>query len=250
MGDAAFTTLTTQRLVLRRFRPEDLDAFVAYRSDPETARYQSWEAPYRPSQARQFLHELEAINPDTPGEWFQFAVALPHRSADRRLWGPCPSRGFAPGRDRLHPCPPAPGPRLRYRGGPPAAALPAHRARQAPGQGNLRRSQHELGRRVGAGGHAPRGPPAGEHLVQGRVDQRPALWRPASRMAQRLLSIGSASNKRPRSMRRRTFTPTPSMHLNRRLQVRVPAKGTSTPTSSAAPPLGRARHGTAGAATP
>jgi hypothetical protein len=28
-----------------------------------------------------------------------------------------------------------------------------------------------------------------------------------------------------------------------------PAKGTSTPTSSAAPPLGRARHGTAGAAT-
>jgi RimJ/RimL family protein N-acetyltransferase len=52
MGDAAFTALTTQRLVLRRFRPEDLDAFVAYRSDPETARYQSWEAPYRPSQAR------------------------------------------------------------------------------------------------------------------------------------------------------------------------------------------------------
>ena len=50
MGDAAFTALTTQRLVLRRFRPEDLDAFVAYRSDPETARYQSWEAPYRPTQ--------------------------------------------------------------------------------------------------------------------------------------------------------------------------------------------------------
>ena len=38
MGDAAFTALTTQRLVLRRFRREDLDAFVAYRSDPETAR--------------------------------------------------------------------------------------------------------------------------------------------------------------------------------------------------------------------
>jgi hypothetical protein len=33
MGDAAFTALTTQRLVLRRFRPEDLDAFVAYRSE-------------------------------------------------------------------------------------------------------------------------------------------------------------------------------------------------------------------------
>jgi RimJ/RimL family protein N-acetyltransferase len=49
MGDAAFTALTTQRLVLRRFGPEDLDAFVAYRSDPEVARYQSWEAPTGPA---------------------------------------------------------------------------------------------------------------------------------------------------------------------------------------------------------
>ena len=46
MVDAAFTMLTTERLVLRRFRPEDLDAFVAYRSDPQVARYQGWEAPY------------------------------------------------------------------------------------------------------------------------------------------------------------------------------------------------------------
>jgi RimJ/RimL family protein N-acetyltransferase len=49
MGDAAFRALTTERLVLRRFRSEDLDSFVAYRSDPETARYQSWDTPYRPS---------------------------------------------------------------------------------------------------------------------------------------------------------------------------------------------------------
>ena len=86
MGDAAFTALTTQRLVLRRFRPQDLDTFIAYRSDPETARYQSWEAPSRPSQARQFLHELQAIHPDTPREWFQFAVALRHTD---RLIGDC-----------------------------------------------------------------------------------------------------------------------------------------------------------------
>ena len=86
MVDAAFTTLTTERLVVRRFRPEDLDAFVAYRSDPQIARYQGWEAPYPPGQARQFLQELEAIHPDTPGEWFQFAVAL--RATDR-LIGDC-----------------------------------------------------------------------------------------------------------------------------------------------------------------
>ena len=84
--DAAFAALTSERLVLRRFRPEDLDAFVAYRSDPGVARYQSWEAPYRRSQARQFLQELETIHPDTPGEWFQFAVAL--RASDR-LIGDC-----------------------------------------------------------------------------------------------------------------------------------------------------------------
>ena len=46
MADAAFSALTTERLVLRRFRPEDLDAFVACRSDPQIARYQVWEAPY------------------------------------------------------------------------------------------------------------------------------------------------------------------------------------------------------------
>lgn len=86
MGDAAFTGLTTERLVLRRFRPGDLDAFVAYRSNPEVARYQNWEAPYPPSQAHQLLQELQATHPDTPGEWFQFAVALRHTD---RLVGDC-----------------------------------------------------------------------------------------------------------------------------------------------------------------
>jgi RimJ/RimL family protein N-acetyltransferase len=86
MVDAAFAAMTSERLVLRRFRPEDLNALVAYRSDPEIARCQSWEAPYRPSQARQFLQELQAIHPDTPGEWFQFAVAL---GRTNRLIGDC-----------------------------------------------------------------------------------------------------------------------------------------------------------------
>src|SRR5215207_2695653 len=86
MTDVAFAALTTERLVLRRFRPEDLDAFVAYRSDPEVARYQDWEAPYQLSQARQFLHELQAVHPDMPGEWFQFAVTLRHTD---RLIGDC-----------------------------------------------------------------------------------------------------------------------------------------------------------------
>jgi RimJ/RimL family protein N-acetyltransferase len=154
MGDAAFTALTTERLVLRRFRPEDLDAFVAYRSDPETARYQSWEAPYRPRQARQFLQELQAIHPDTPGEWFQFAVALRHTD---RLIGDCGAHVCAEDARQAEigfTLAPAPGLRLRHRGGPPAAALPAHPARQASGQGNLRRSQRALGCST-AGGATP-----------------------------------------------------------------------------------------------
>jgi RimJ/RimL family protein N-acetyltransferase len=61
MADTTFTALHTQRVVVRRFRPEDLDAFVAYRSDPATARYQSWDAPYPPGQARRFLEELERV---------------------------------------------------------------------------------------------------------------------------------------------------------------------------------------------
>lgn len=85
MLDAALAALTSERLVLRRFRPEDLDTFVAYRSDPGTARFKNREAPYRPSQARRFLQELAAIHPDTPGQ------------------------------DRLHPCPRAPGIRLCHR---------------------------------------------------------------------------------------------------------------------------------------
>jgi RimJ/RimL family protein N-acetyltransferase len=89
MVDAAFSALTTERLVLRRFRPEDLDAFVAYRSDPQIARYQVWEAPYLAGQAHQFLQHLQASHPDTPGEWFQFAVTLRH--ADR-LIGDCAAR--------------------------------------------------------------------------------------------------------------------------------------------------------------
>jgi RimJ/RimL family protein N-acetyltransferase len=86
MADATFAALTSERLVLRRFRPDDLEAFVVYRSNPEIARYQSWETPYRRSQGRQFLRELRAVHPDTPGEWFQFAVAL--RRTDR-LIGDC-----------------------------------------------------------------------------------------------------------------------------------------------------------------
>ena len=33
----------TPRLIARAFRPDDLEAFVAMRADPDAARYQNWE---------------------------------------------------------------------------------------------------------------------------------------------------------------------------------------------------------------
>ncbi|WP_214408266.1 GNAT family N-acetyltransferase [Pseudonocardia lacus] len=74
--DTGFTGLRTGRLVVRRFAAADLAAFAAYRSDPAVARYQGWEAPYPRERAERMLAELDHEHPDTPGRWFQFAVAL------------------------------------------------------------------------------------------------------------------------------------------------------------------------------
>jgi len=76
MSDEGFTELGGPRVVLRRFHPDDLAAFVAYRSDERVARFQSWDAPYPLEEGERFIQELASQHPDTPGEWFQFAVAL------------------------------------------------------------------------------------------------------------------------------------------------------------------------------
>jgi hypothetical protein len=44
--DEGFTELAGLRVALRRFRPDDVAAFVAYRSAEQVARFQSWDAPY------------------------------------------------------------------------------------------------------------------------------------------------------------------------------------------------------------
>jgi RimJ/RimL family protein N-acetyltransferase len=86
MPDESFTELAGERVVLRRFHPEDLTEFVAYRSTPAVARYQSWDAPYPREEGERFIREIAKDHPDTPGEWFQFAVAL---RATGQLIGDC-----------------------------------------------------------------------------------------------------------------------------------------------------------------
>jgi RimJ/RimL family protein N-acetyltransferase len=70
-----FTMIETERLRVRRLHEADLLAFLAYRNDPEVARYQSWES-VSAEQARGFIESLRDAEPSVPGEGFQFAVAL------------------------------------------------------------------------------------------------------------------------------------------------------------------------------
>jgi RimJ/RimL family protein N-acetyltransferase len=72
--DTGFHSLRTDRLILRRFSTDDIESFAAYRSDPDVARYQSWDPPFTRAQAQDFIEALADTDPDTPGKWFQFAV--------------------------------------------------------------------------------------------------------------------------------------------------------------------------------
>lgn len=70
--------ITTARLELRHFRPADAEAFAAYRSIPEVARFQSWEAPFTLDYARTTVADFATGDPLAPG-WFQYAIDLDGR---------------------------------------------------------------------------------------------------------------------------------------------------------------------------
>lgn len=70
--------LLTGRLVLRRFQESDLETFLAYRNDPDVARYQSWTS-YSQEEGETFLARQRDLEPGTPGEWTQ--IALERRDA-------------------------------------------------------------------------------------------------------------------------------------------------------------------------
>jgi RimJ/RimL family protein N-acetyltransferase len=71
--DTDFEPLVTERLVLRRSRPEDADAISAYRSDPQVNRYQGWERT-DPEGVRRGIEEMVGRAPGQPGGWVQFTV--------------------------------------------------------------------------------------------------------------------------------------------------------------------------------
>lgn len=65
--------IATERLVLRRFRKADAETLAGYRSDPEVARYQSWDAPFSLLRAETAVANFMASDPDQAG-WFQYAI--------------------------------------------------------------------------------------------------------------------------------------------------------------------------------
>lgn len=70
-----FTTLETARLRLRNFRDADLPLFMAYRNDPEVAKYQSWEG-ISESEAHAFMQEQKIMQLGVPDQWFQIGIEL------------------------------------------------------------------------------------------------------------------------------------------------------------------------------
>jgi len=67
--------LITERLRLRPLRTSDAEALSRYRSDPATARYQSWSTPYTLQDATTLIDDLNDNDPTTPG-WFQYGIVL------------------------------------------------------------------------------------------------------------------------------------------------------------------------------
>lgn len=80
-----FHPIELQRVILRAFTDVDLPIFLAYRNDPEVARYQSWETTSE-AEARDFIQEQKDAQPGRPGAWFQIAIELKETS---KLIGDC-----------------------------------------------------------------------------------------------------------------------------------------------------------------
>ena len=66
--------IVTERLVLRPLQLDDAPAFAAYRSDPDVARYQSWDTTYALTDAQQLVASQDGVALGDPGAWLQLAA--------------------------------------------------------------------------------------------------------------------------------------------------------------------------------
>lgn len=76
--------LRTERLHLRSMTLADAEDLAERRSDPVTAEFQSWIAPYPVERARALIAEVTEHSGPTPGAWYQMAI---ERLEDSRVVG-------------------------------------------------------------------------------------------------------------------------------------------------------------------
>jgi RimJ/RimL family protein N-acetyltransferase len=75
--------IRTERLTLGSLHASDAQALYEYRSDPEVARYQTWQ-PGSVEDARVFIDGVQGVAVDTPGTWVQLAI---RQQSNARLVG-------------------------------------------------------------------------------------------------------------------------------------------------------------------
>jgi len=63
----------TPRLRARPMHHGDVQAFVAYRADPDVARFQSW-SDYTLDDGRALVDSMEGLSLGTPSHWYQIAL--------------------------------------------------------------------------------------------------------------------------------------------------------------------------------
>lgn len=74
-ADTGFEPLVTERLLLRRSRPEDAEIISAYRSDPDVSRQQGWDRT-DPDAVRADIQAMTDRAPGEQGGWVQFSVEM------------------------------------------------------------------------------------------------------------------------------------------------------------------------------
>jgi RimJ/RimL family protein N-acetyltransferase len=75
--------ISTSRLNISPLARADAKQFSDYRSDPEIARYQSWDTPYSEAQALALIESQSGIELPPKGEWLQLAIHL--RDSDAHI---------------------------------------------------------------------------------------------------------------------------------------------------------------------
>src|SRR5688572_3574612 len=72
MSEASFVRLVGDRVVIRRFQPDDAATLASYRSKPDVARYQSWSG-FGSAEATDLIAQMGSSEPSA-GQMYQMAI--------------------------------------------------------------------------------------------------------------------------------------------------------------------------------